>query len=209
MKLHNINYSAKIIYKNYKSISYKFYIIIILSYFNSIILYSQNDSIFSNLRKIENQKIDSLIYKNSEIEKYKYLALLPNLSYDAINNSFNVGINISNLANYFQTRHRNKLELQKIENDLKNNLDKKIIDLNNEYDNIIILIDNWFIDIEIFENQKKNYIIKNEQYKNNKINLEYYINAEIIYTKNKKNLIFNYKKIKNKITNYQFKIKNC
>ena len=179
-------------------------------------LFSQNDSIFSKFKKIELQKIDSLISSNLELDKYKFLALLPSIGISTGQNlvsektiiNFSFAVNISNLSNYFQTKYRNKLELKKFENEMKNDLSKKILDLVIEFQNIMLEYESLLIDIEVFDNQKKNFSIKNEQYKNNKINLEDYLGAEITYTKNYKNIILKHKILINKMNNYEDKIKN-
>ncbi len=55
-------------------------------------------------------EIESILAQFDEDRKLQYLALAPNINYDALNNSFNIGISVSNLTNYFQTRHRNRIE---------------------------------------------------------------------------------------------------
>ena len=83
----------------------------------------------SNFNQTEVKKIDSIINFNQQKNSYKYLVLLPNLSYNPIDNSFGLGINLSNFSNYFQTKKRNEIESEKLKFQLLENQNKKIENL--------------------------------------------------------------------------------
>lgn len=79
------------------------------------------NSYCQTLGEIEKAKNDSILAQFQEKDDLKILALLPSVGYDALNNSLTVGFNISQFSNYLQTRRRNKIELAKLENQLKEN----------------------------------------------------------------------------------------
>lgn len=75
-------------------------------------------------RKVKDNEIDSILNIYQENENLKFLSFLPSINYDALNNSFNVGISISNISTFIQNRKRNKIELARLEADLNNQADQ-------------------------------------------------------------------------------------
>jgi uncharacterized protein (DUF927 family) len=145
---------------------------------------------------------------NTEKNKYKYLALMPSVSYDVINSSFNVGVNVANLSNYFQQKQRTKIELEKLRFQLLQQQQNEIENLGNKYE--LLINDFEFLKIEIQNNvlDQELFNLKKAQYDNNKINLEEWLNIQ----KNHQNAsLLLFAKRKNLITRmkqFQLKIKN-
>ena len=99
-----------------------------------------------SFKRKENLKIDSILTSFKNSKEHQYLNLLPQVSYDALNNSFNVGFSLSGLANYYQQRKRNKIELAQLELSLNERL-------SNDLDKLNLEIENFNIDYEILKNQ--------------------------------------------------------
>lgn len=144
----------------------------------SSVVSQEKNAFLKDIDKAKNIAIDSLMQFNKETNKLKYLALLPSINYNFFQNSFNVGISISNLANYYQTKQRNKIELEKLKFQLIEKKDNDIIHLEEEfelllddYDILKLELDNTTLTTEIFNLKKK-------QYDNNKITLEEWLNVQ-------------------------------
>jgi predicted O-linked N-acetylglucosamine transferase (SPINDLY family) len=173
-----------------------------------VFCFSQNDSIFEKFTKIETQRIDSVVYRQTEKGNLKYLAALPNIGYNMETNSLNVGISFSNILGYYQTKKRNEIELEKLRFQLidsqKNILDK----LANEYE----IITNTFEVLKVeFDNSKitdEIFNLKKKQYDNNKITLEMWLNVQNDHLKNKLQLFARNKNLITKIKYFQAKIKS-
>lgn len=133
------------------------------------------------LEEIEKVKNDSILIQFQEKDNLKILSLLPSVSYDALNSSINVGFNISQYSNYLQTQRRNKIELAKLENQLKEKsreniekaylrLDKYLSDLQEFSINLMSLsiYDQLF---EISQGKHKNKEITTEQFLREKLQL--------------------------------------
>jgi hypothetical protein len=169
--------------------------------------FSQNDSIFKNFTKIESQRIDSVVLRQTEKGNLKYLAALPNIGYDIERSSLNVGISFSNILGYYQTKKRNEIELEKLRFQLIDSQKNTLDNLANEYEIIIntfeilkIEFDNSKITNEIFNLKKK-------QYDNNKITLEEWLNVQNDHLKNKLQFFAKSKNLIAKIKYFQAKIK--
>jgi hypothetical protein len=120
----------------------------------------------------EQQKIDSTLLLYQEKDKYKFLNLLPSVNYDALNNSFNVGFSLTGLANYYQQKRRNQIELAKLENSLSENLENKIEKLDLENAAIKAALNSLENDVLIFEIDVQLYEIAKGKYKNSEISTE-------------------------------------
>jgi hypothetical protein len=172
-----------------------------------VFCFSQNDTIFKNFNKIESQKIDSILIRQSSKGNLKYLAALPNIGYDIERSSLNVGISFSNILGYYQTKKRNEIELEKLRFQLIDSQKNTLDNLANEYEIIIntfeilkIEYDNSKITNEIFNLKKK-------QYDNNKITLEEWLNVQNDHLKNKLQFFAKSKNLIAKIKYFQAKIK--
>jgi hypothetical protein len=172
-----------------------------------VLCFSQNDTIFKKFNKIESQKIDSILIRQSSKGNLKYLAALPNIGYDIERSSLNVGISFSNILGYYQTKKRNEIELEKLRFQLIDSQKNTLDNLANEYEIIIntfeilkIEYDNSKITNEIFNLKKK-------QYDNNKITLEEWLNVQNDHLKNKLQFFAKSKNLIAKIKYFQTKIK--
>ena len=114
-------------------------------------------------------KNDSIIEIYNQKNKYKYLSLIPSVSYDALNNSVNVGLNLSNLSNYFQQRHRAKIETERLKVQLEEKAQRELEKLETE-------IEDFRINFLILENRINLFSIDSDLYK---IQKGKYENAEI------------------------------
>jgi hypothetical protein len=207
MRLHNINYSAKF-KTNLIKIRLRLICIIFFAIINNTLFSQSTDTIFHNFKKIELHKIDSVVNFNTEKNKYKYLALMPSVSYDVLNSSFNVGVNVANLSNYFQQKQRTKIELEKLRFQLLQQQQDEIENLGNKYELLIndfeflkIEIQNSVLDQELFN-------LKKAQYDNNKINLEEWLNIQKNHQNASLLLFAKRKNLMTRMKQFQLKIKN-
>ena len=134
------------------------------------------------------QKIDSTVNSYKLKDKYKYLNLLPNVSYDAFNNAFNVGFSLTGLANYYQQRQRNKIELAQLENRLKERLENDIEKINLEVEVFLLDCDMLKSEIDLFEIDHDLFTITKGKYDNKEITTEEYLKLKRSYLKAKQNL---------------------
>lgn len=178
---------------------------IMLLKFSLIAIGQNKNPLLSVIEKNKNQKIDSLIGFNTDKNKLEYLAVLPSINYNFLDNSFNVGVSISNLANFYQNKQRNKIELERLKFQLTEKKENELLGLEKEYELIIdtfeilkLEFDNTALTMEIFN-------LKKTQYENNKITLEDWLNVQ--KNNQDKNLIF-FAKSKNLISKMkQFEVK--
>lgn len=166
------------------------------------------NTLFIDLENNRNQKIDSLINLNTDKNKLQYLALLPSVNYNFLENNLSVGVSISNLANFYQNKQRNKIELERLRFQLTEKKENDLFLLEKEYeliqDTYEILkmeLDNTKLTIELFN-------LKKSQYDNNKITLEEWLNVQ---KSNQDRIIFIVAKSKNltsKMKQFEVKIKS-
>lgn len=169
----------------------------------------QNSKAF--LGTIENHKkkeIDSLLYFSKDKNKLEYLAVLPSINYNFFENSFNVGISISNLSNFYQTKQRNKIELERLKFQLNEKKERDIAVLESEYyllkdafDILKLELENTTLAIEIFN-------LKKAQYDNNKITLEEWLNVQKNNQDRKLLLFSKTKSLATRMKQFESKIKN-
>ena len=162
----------------------------------------------SNFNQTEVKKIDSIINFNQQKNSYKYLVLLPNLSYNPIDNSFGLGINLSNFSNYFQTKKRNEIESEKLKFQLLENQNKKIENLQNEFELIQNSFEILILEIQNTAITKEIFNLKKSQYENNKITLEMWLNVQNDYQKYNLLLFAKRKNLITKMKSFELKIKN-
>lgn len=183
------------------------FIFLAMSLFITTSVHSQNSiSFLKDIEKEKSNRIDSLLAFNKEKNKLEYLAVLPSINYNFFENSFNVGISLSSLAGFYQTKHRNKIELERLKLQLIDKKDNELLELEKEYelirDTYEILkmeLDNTTLASEIFN-------LKKAQYDNNKITLEEWLNVQknnqdrnlLLFAK-RKNLISKMKQFESKI----------
>ena len=178
MKPHNINYRTKpnptlCNTKHYKAI---LYIIFLLLCTKNTQLKAQ---VLDQYEKIKLQKIDSVLaFNNSKKNNLKYLTLLPNLSYDLDRNAVNIGVSLSNLTNYYQTKERNKIELERLRFQLLERHETQLEKLTLEYETLKN-------EYELHQQEQKNqsittdlYNLKKQQYEKNKITLEEWLTVQ-------------------------------
>jgi hypothetical protein len=184
-----------------------FYCIIFLNY-NYYATSQTSDTIFKNYTKIENQKIDSVIKFNQQKENYKYLVLLPNISYDIVDNSFGVGVNLSNFSNYFQTKKRNEIEAEKLKFQLLDAQNKSLENLSSEYEIIRNTYEILRLELDNNALTKEIFNLKKSQYENNKITLEVWLNMQNDYQKMNLLLFAKRKNLITKMKQFEVKIKS-
>lgn len=179
----------------------------------SIFVFGQNKNTFlSVIEKNQNQKIDSLINFNTDKDKLQYLALLPSINYNFLDNNFNVGISLSNLSNYYQNKQRNKIELEKLRFQLTEKKENDLFELEKEYELIQDTYEILKLELDNSSLTKEIFNLKKAQYENNKITLEDWLNVQknnqdrnlVIFAKHK-NLISKMKQFEVKIKNPCFK----
>ena len=173
--------------------------------------FAQSNNLFlQDVMRDKKNRVDSILHLNTEKQKLQYLALLPSLNYDLNTNRFNVGVSLSNLAGYYQTKHRNKIELERLKLQLDQKLDTDLLHIEKEYelirDTYEILkmeLDNTTLSTEIFN-------LKKAQYENNKITLEDWLNIQKNNQDRNLLLFAKRKNIVTKMKQFEVKIKkNC
>lgn len=180
--------------------------------FNCIILNykcnAQTDSIFSNFKKLEIQKVDSVTSLNQEKNSLKYLSMLPTLNYDVRNSSFGVGISFSNISTYLQQSKRNQIEAQKLQFQLVQALDLKIDKLENEYNLILNSYEIIQLENENFSLSLELFNLKKSQYENNKIPLETWLAVQESHKSKSASLLAKSKSLAAKMKAFELKIKS-
>ena len=186
---------------------------LILSPLGQTNVFSQsNNSFLKEVEKDKKNQIDSLLVFSNEKNKLEYLALLPSFNYNFFENSFNVGISLSNLAGFYQTKHRNKIEIERLKFQMNQKLESDLQYIEKEYELILdtyeilsLELDNTTLTTEIFN-------LKKAQYENNKINLEEWLNVQkdsqdrnLVILAKRKNLISKMKQFEVRIKSPCFK----
>jgi hypothetical protein len=211
MRLHNINYSSKLQQSLYKSKASSFltlyftFTFIILNYHSFA---QKSDTIFKNYKKIESQKIDSIANFNKQKDNYKYLAILPSINYNVIDNSFGVGVNLSNFSNYYQTKKRNEIEAEKLKFQLLDAQNKALENLSNEYELILNTFEILRLELDNTTLAKEIFNLKKSQYENNKITLEMWLNVQNDFQKMNLLLFAKRKNLITKMKQFEVKIKS-
>ena len=136
------------------------------------------------------------------------MSILPNFSYNVKQNVFNVGLSLSNLSNYYQTKKRNEIEIEKLHFQLienkNNSLDKFALEYEsiiNAYEILRLELDNRKLSQELFN-------LKKSQYENNKITLETWLSVQNDFQKANILLIAKCKNQIAKMKQFELKIKN-
>jgi hypothetical protein len=181
----------------------------------SILVFAQNKNpLFATVEKNQSQKIDSLISFNSDKNKLQYLALLPSVNYNFLENNFNVGISISNLSNFYQNKQRNKIELERLKLQLTEKKDNDLFELETEYELILDTYEILRLELDNTTLTKEIFNLKKAQYENNKITLEDWLNVRknaqdrnLVLLAKRKNLISKMKQFEVKIKSPCFKEK--
>ena len=179
---------------------------IILLQFGVFAFGQNKNSVLSELEKYKNQKIDSLIGFNSDKNKLEYLAVLPSINYNFLDNTFNVGVSLSNLASFYQNKQRNKIELERLKFQLTEKKENDLFELEKEYELIRDTYEVLKLELDNTTLTKEIFNLKKAQYENNKITLEDWLNVQknnqdrnlVLFAK-RKNLI---SKMKSKITKF-------
>jgi hypothetical protein len=181
---------------------------IILLQFGFFAFGQNKNVVLSEVEKSKNQKIDSLIGFNTDKNKLEYLAVLPSINYNFLDNTFNVGVSLSNLANFYQNKQRNKIELERLKFQLTEKKENDLFELEKEYELIRdtyevlkLELDNTTLTIEIFN-------LKKAQYENNKITLEDWLNVQKNFQDRNLVLFAKRKNLISKMKQFEIKIKS-
>lgn len=199
---------------NSKIKGYIIYIILLSLIFFTLNSHSQTTKnlTLENFKNSELKKIDTLIYQIQNKKSLGYLNLLPNVQYhyNPVNNQnyVSVGISLNSYANYFQQKHRNKIEIQKIKNTLLERLSTKITRLENEYEKITLDIELLQSEVSNFQLINKIFNLKKKQYEKNKINLETWLKLQLEHQQQKINIKSKYNSINRRIKNFYKKTKS-
>ncbi|SDY04115.1 TolC family protein [Flavobacterium degerlachei] len=175
----------------------------------STFCFGQNkNSFLSEIEKNKTRKIDSLVSFNTDKNKLQYLALLPSVNYNFLDNNFNVGISISNLSNFYQNKQRNKIELEKLRFQLIEKKENDLLKLEEEYELIKDTYDILKLEIENTTLTTEIFNLKKKQYENNKITLEDWLNVQKNYQDRNLVVFTKRKSLISKMKHYEGKIKN-
>lgn len=175
----------------------------------STFCFGQNkNSFLSEIEKNKTRKIDSLVSFNTDKNKLQYLALLPSVNYNFLDNNFNVGISISNLSNFYQNKQRNKIELEKLRFQLIEKKENDLLKLEEEYELIQDTYDILKLELENTTLTTEIFNLKKKQYENNKITLEDWLNVQKNYQDRNLVVFTKRKSLISKMKHYEGKIKN-
>ena len=173
--------------------------------------FAQNSNpVLAKIDRIKTNKIDSLVNFNADKNKLQFLALLPSINYNLADNSFNVGISVSNLGNYYQNKQRNKIELERLRFQLSEYKERSLLILDKEYELLLDTYDLIKMELDNAALTDDIYNLKKAQYDNNKINLEEWLNVQKNYQEKKTLLIYKRKNLISKMELFEKKIEsNC
>lgn len=173
--------------------------------------FAQNSNpVLAQIDRIKTNKIDSLVNFNADKNKLQFLALLPSINYNLADNSFNVGISVSNLGNYYQNKQRNKIELERLRFQLSEYKERSLLILDKEYELLLDTYDLIKMELDNAALTDDIYNLKKAQYDNNKINLEEWLNVQKNYQEKKTLLIYKRKNLMSKMEIFEKKIEsNC
>lgn len=173
--------------------------------------FAQNSNpVLAQIDRIKTNKIDSLVNFNADKNKLQFLALLPSINYNLADNSFNVGISVSNLGNYYQNKQRNKIELERLRFQLSEYKERSLLILDKEYELLLDTYDLIKMELDNAVLTDDIYNLKKAQYDNNKINLEEWLNVQKNYQEKKTLLIYKRKNLISKMEIFEKKIEsNC
>lgn len=160
------------------------------------------------LDRIQDQKIDSLINFNTDKNKLQYLAVLPSVNYNFIDRTFNLGISFSNLSTFYQNRHRNKIELQKLKFQLVERKEKNLLALEKEYESITDSYEFLKLESENFNLTREIFQLKKAQYENNKIDLETWLNVQKNYEDKILSILVKTRNLISKMRQFETKIQD-
>lgn len=163
---------------------------------------------FQALDRIQDLKIDSLINFNAEKNKLQYLAVLPSVNYNFLERTFNLGISFSNLSTFYQNRHRNKIELEKLKFQLIERKENNLLALEKEYESLMDSYEILKLESENFNLTKEIFLLKKAQYENNKIDLEAWLNVQKSYQDKIVSLLVKSKNLISKMRHFEIKIEN-
>ena len=176
---------------------------------SGVFAFGQNKStVLSEVEKYKNQKIDSLIGFNSDKNKLEYLAVLPSINYNFLDNTFNVGVSLSNLANFYQNKQRNKIELEKLKFQLTEKKENDLFELEKEYELILDTYEVLKLELDNTTLTKEIFNLKKAQYENNKITLEDWLNVQKNFQDRNLVLFAKRKNLISKMKQFEIKVKS-
>jgi hypothetical protein len=181
--------------------------IILLQY--GVFAFGQNKNVvLSEVEKAKNQKIDSLIGFNTDKNKLEYLAVLPSINYNFLDNTFNVGVSLSNLANFYQNKQRNKIELERLKFQLTEKKENDLFELEKEYELIQDTYEILKLELDNTTLTKEIFNLKKAQYENNKITLEDWLNVQKNFQDRNLVLFAKRKNLISKMKQFEVKVKS-
>lgn len=191
----------------------KLIVLSIMLFQYGLIAFGQNKNpLLSDIEKNQNQKIDSLINFNTDKNKLQYLAVLPSVNYNFLDNTFNLGISLSNLSTFYQNKQRNKVELERLKFQLTEKKENDLLALEKEYELILDTYEVLSLELDNTTLTKEIFNLKKAQYENNKITLEDWLNVQknnqdrnLVILAKRKNLISKMKQFEIKVKNSCFK----
>lgn len=191
----------------------KTYLLNLSLFIYTAFVYGQsNNPLFVKIDEAKTQRIDSLIKFNTDENKLQYLAVLPSVSYNFFEKTFNVGISLSNLSTFYQNKQRNKIELERLKFQLNEKKDNDLLSLENEYSLILDTYEILKLELDNTTLTKEIFNLKKEQYENNKITLEDWLNLQknqqdrnLAILAKRKNLISKMKQFEKRLKNHCFK----
>jgi len=148
-----------------------------------LVSYGQNATEYNlaEYKKNEVSKIDTIITNYETSKKKDWLNILPNINYNLSNRTFNMGVSLNSFATYYQQKKRNKIELERLKQELLKKLDDKILSLENRQEILTNEIEYLKASLSNAIIKNKLFLIRKKQYDNNKITLEKWLEIQSNY----------------------------
>lgn len=146
-------------------------------------IFFAQDTIINNYKIKQDSLIKTLLNSYENKTKYKWLNLMPSLSYDIKNNTVNIGFSLTGLSNYFQQRQRNKIQLEQLKVRLVERLEKKTNTLELEIQAFKVEKEALKNSIQLFKTTQELYAITKGKYSNNEISTKDFLTHKKSYLK--------------------------
>ncbi|MBJ2173635.1 hypothetical protein JBL43_05260 [Aureibaculum sp. A20] len=166
------------------------------------------DSIIQDYKNHQLQRMDTLTKLTKSKTGTAWLSLLPSVNYDIDNSSVNIGISLSNFSNYHQQKQRNLIEIQKLKESMKNQMDNELVRLENDYLKLIFEMQNLETEVNSLKLKTELFELKKSQFEHTKINLESYLKIKQTYHNALLNIDGSLDGLIIKIKNFQNRIKS-
>jgi len=172
--------------------SYAFCVVsVYLAVFNTSHMRGQT---LNDFKERQLSEIDTSLSNLETPKGLKYLSLAPSVSY-SVNTGVNVGISFSNISNFIQQKHRNKIEKAKLENQLLENLESEIFKAKETEIEILNSFEKAAFEVVILKEQFELFKLNQVKFESQEITFSEFTQIKISYMKNWLSVVDQIKKI--------------